>query len=173
MICFHQAYVAFFLVTLTLTLQSVGMSSLIHWIKAQFPHGIQQLDLFRTFALVVRFTSLLVCLHILEILLWASFYRWKCLPTWEVAFYFSAANYSTVGSEDLALKQMWRTLGPVESVTGMLMCGLSASFVFAIVNRLVEHEDPELVGLSPGPSPYASSGASKLDRSTQPEPVNP
>ena len=35
-------------------------------------------------------------------------------------------------------------MGPVESVTGVLMCGLSASFLFAIVTRLVEHEDPEL-----------------------------
>jgi len=142
---FHQAYVACFLVTLTLTLQSVGMSSLIHWIKAQFPQGIQQLGLFRTFVLVVRFTSLLVCLHILEILLWASFYRWKCLPTWEMAFYFSAANYATVGAGDVSLQLMWRVMGPVESVTGVLMCGLSASFLFAIVTRLVQLRDPELL----------------------------
>jgi hypothetical protein len=92
--------------------------------------------------LVVRFTGLLVCLHILEILLWASFYRWKCFATWEAAFYFSAASYSTVGSGDLLLKQIWRTIGPIESVMGVLMCGLSASFLFAIVTRLVHQEDP-------------------------------
>ena len=81
----------------------------------------------------------------LEILLWAWFYRWKCFPNWEAAFYFSAANYSTVGpTGDVFLKQMWRTIGPVESVTGVLMCGLSASFLFAIVTRLIEHEDPQL-----------------------------
>jgi hypothetical protein len=33
---------------------------------------------------------------------------------------------------------MWRTLGPLESIIGVLMCGLSASFLFAIVSRLVE-----------------------------------
>jgi hypothetical protein len=35
----------------------------------------------------------------------------------------------------------------VESLTGVLMCGLSASFLFAIVTRLVEREvrfSPEL-----------------------------
>jgi voltage-gated potassium channel len=79
-----------------------------------------------------------------EILLWAGFYRWKCFATWDTAFYFSAANYSTVGAGDLFLQPMWRTMGPVESVTGVLMCGLSASFLFAIVTRLVELEDPEL-----------------------------
>ena len=31
-------------------------------------------------------------LHVLEILLWAGFYRWLCFPFWESAFYFSAAS---------------------------------------------------------------------------------
>jgi hypothetical protein len=34
-------------------------------------------------------------------------------------------------------------LGPVEAITGVLMCGLSASFLFAIVTRLVEHVERE------------------------------
>lgn len=142
MILVPEGYATIILVTLTLLLQSLGMAVLIEWIKSQFPHGIRPLSLFRSIVLVVRLTSLLVSLHMLEILLWASFYRWKSFATWEAAFYFSAASYSTVGSGDLFLKQMWRTMGPVESVTGMLMCGLSASFLFAIVTRLVEHEAP-------------------------------
>jgi hypothetical protein len=89
----------------------------------------------------------MIALHMLQILLWAGFYRWKCFPSWESAFYFSTTSYSTVGYGDLVLPRMWRTLGPVESVTGVLMCGLSASFLFAVVTRLVQHEErfpPEL-----------------------------
>jgi hypothetical protein len=41
---------------------------------------------------------------------------------------------------DVILPQMWRTLGPVESIIGVLMCGLSASFLFAIVSSLVDRE---------------------------------
>jgi hypothetical protein len=111
-------------------------------------------------------------LHIIEILLWASFYRWKCLATWEAAFYFSAEYYSTAGSGDLFLKQMWRTMGPVESVTGMLMCGLSASFLFAIVTRLVALQDPKLADPSAGASAYASAGATEQAGSRQPETAN-
>jgi hypothetical protein len=33
-------------------------------------------------------------------------------------------------------------LGPIESVTGVLMCGLSASALFAIVARLIRHQEP-------------------------------
>src|SRR5271165_4131076 len=169
----QQGYVTIILVMLTLILQSVGMAVLIQWIKAQFPNGIHQLGLFRSIVLVVRFTGLLVCLHMLEILLWASLYRWKCFATWEEAFYFSAANYSTVGAGDLFLKHVWRTMGPVESVTGVLMCGLSASFLFAIVTRLVELEDPGLTdpraGVRAGVRADASGGARRQPESRQPE----
>jgi len=83
---------------------------------------------------------LIICLHILEIILWAWFYRWFCFPSWEVSFYFSATSYSTVGYGDVILPRAWRTLGPVEGVTGVLMCGLSVSLMFAIVTRIVESE---------------------------------
>src|SRR5260370_39312886 len=63
-------------VTLTLLLQCAGTVALIHWLK---PHlrGMNRLGLFRSGVLMVRFTSLIVVLHLLEILLWAGFYRWK------------------------------------------------------------------------------------------------
>jgi voltage-gated potassium channel len=156
MIFVRQAYITIILVTLTIIFQSAGMAALIQWLKAQFPNGIHRLGPFRSFILVVRFTSLLVCLHMLEILLWASFYRWKCFPSWEAAFYFSAADYATVGAGDLFLKQMWRAMGPLESVTGVLMCGLSASFLFAIVNRLIQLEDPGLTDPRDAAPTYAS-----------------
>jgi voltage-gated potassium channel len=161
MIFVRQAYVTIILVTLTIIFQSAGMAALIQWIKAQFPDGIHRLGLFRSFILVVRFTSLLVCLHMFEILLWASFYRWKCFSSWEAAFYFSAADYATVGAGDLSLKQMWRAMGPAESVTGVLMCGLSASFLFALVTRLIQLEDPGLTYPHVGAPTYASSGATE------------
>jgi len=168
----HQGYVTIILVTLTLILQSVGMAVLIQWIKAQFPNGIHQLGLFRSVMLVVRFTSLLVCLHMLEILLWAAFYRWKFFSTLEAAYYFSAANYSTVGAGDLFLTQIWRMMGPVESVTGVLMCGFSASFLFAIVNRLIELEDPGLADPYAGAPGFANGAAAESTGSRQRQTLN-
>ena len=83
------------------------------------------------------------------------FYRLYCFSTWESAFYFSATSYSTVGYGDLILLRAWRLPGPMESITGVLMCGLSVSFLFAVVHRLVErNERVELVeGSSKGQEP--------------------
>jgi hypothetical protein len=135
-----QASAAAVLVWLTLLLQSAGMAANIHWIRVRLARGMYRLGAFRSGVLMVRFTSVIFVLHLLQILLWAAFYRWSCLPSWEAAFYFSAASYSTVGCGDLVLPVVWRDLGPIESVTGVLMCGLSAAFLFAIVIRLVERE---------------------------------
>jgi hypothetical protein len=65
---------------------------------------------------------------------------WQCFPSWETAFYFSTSSYTTVGYGDVVLSQWWRTLGPVESVVGVLMTGLSVSVLFSIMTRLVERE---------------------------------
>jgi voltage-gated potassium channel len=149
-----QTSAAAVLVILSLLSQSAGMGALIHWGRANFARGMYRHGILRSAMLLVRITSVMIALHMSQILLWTSFYRWNCFPTWESAFYFSTASYSTAGSGDLLLPPMWRTLGPVESITGVLMCGLSASFLFAIMLRLIERE----ARLSPEP-PRPSGGS--------------
>jgi len=129
---------AVFLVTVTLLLQCAGMAVLIHWARARIATGIKGLGPVRSAVLMVRFTTLMIVLHILQILLWTRFYRWHCLPSWQACFYFSSASYSTVGYGDFVLPRVWRLLGPGESITGVLMCGLSVSCLFAIATHLVE-----------------------------------
>ena len=51
---------------------------------------------------------------------------------WDSAIYFSASSYSTLGCNDVSLPATWRTLGPLESVIGVLMCCISASLLFAM-----------------------------------------
>ena len=135
MIFIRQASAAVVLVTLTLLSHCAGMAALISWGRTSLAPNVHRLGPIRSAMLMVRFISAFIVLHIFEILLWAGFYRWLCFPLWESAFYFSTSSYATVGYGDIVLPQIWRTLGPVESVIGVLMCGLSASFLFAIVTR--------------------------------------
>jgi hypothetical protein len=63
-----------------------------------------------------------------------------CFPSWELAFYFSATSYSTVGYGDMILPSNWRLLGPLEGIIGVLMCGISVSVLFALVTRLLDRD---------------------------------
>ena len=125
------------LVALSLWIQCAGMATLINWGLAYLAHK-HRLSLVHSTVLMVRVTGLMIGLHVAQILVWAAFYRWMCSSTWGSAFYFSIASYSTLGDGDLVLPTTWRSLGPVEAVTGVLMCGLSVSLLFAIVTRLVD-----------------------------------
>ena len=139
----RQATAIVILVAMTLWLQGAGMAFVIHRVRACFARGLKGTSMWRSAVLVIRFTAVLLVLHILQILLWAGFFRWHCLPTWESAFYFSATSYSTVGYGDVILPQAWRTLGPMESVVGVIMCGMSVSALFAIAIRLIGNESRE------------------------------
>ena len=138
----REGSAALVLVTLTLSLQCAGMAAVIAWARPSFARGVLKLGAIRSAMLMMRLMTAFIVLHVLEILLWAAFYRWLCFPLWESAFYFSTSSYATVGYGDIVLPQMWRTLGPVESIIGVLICGLSAGFLFAIVSRLVDREAP-------------------------------
>jgi len=137
----RQAGAAVMLVVLTLWLQCAGMALLIDWARNSLAKGLRAFTRWRSAMLMIRFTTTMIILHVVEIVLWASFYRWKCLPTWESSFYFSAASYSTVGYGDVVLPPIWRLLGPIESVIGVLMSGISVSALFAILVRLIQDED--------------------------------
>ena len=138
---FHRVVAELPLITLTLWLQSAGVAALVAWVRRVLGGDMREMGAFRLAALVVRLAMAVVALHGLEILLWAMFYRWRCLPTWDSAIYFSASSYSTLGCNDVTLPSDWRTLGPLESVIGVLMCGISASLLFAIVTRLINREE--------------------------------
>jgi len=81
----------------------------------------------------------IVLLHLVEITAWAEYYvligALGDLPT---AAYFSAVTYTTTGYGDVVLPVPFRLDGGVEALTGILMCGWSTGFFFAVVNRLYE-----------------------------------
>jgi voltage-gated potassium channel len=155
----RQAGTAIFLVTLTLWLQCAGIAVLIRMARTSIEHGMARLSALRAGILMIRFSVLVVVLHFLQISFWSVFYRLYCLPSWESSFYFSASSFSTVGYGDVVLPRIWRLLGPVESVTGVLMCGISVSCLFAVATRLIERES----GAPPLQFENALDGVQKAD----------
>jgi hypothetical protein len=89
--------------------------------------------------LFIAVAAWMILLHLLEIGAWAGLYVWQgAMPDFTAAFYFSAVTYTTTGYGDLVLPSEWRLLGGVEALTGILMCGWSTGFFFALVARLYQ-----------------------------------
>ncbi len=97
--------------------------------------------------LLIRIAGWLILLHLIEISLWALLYAWRqAMPDLHAAFYFSAVTYTTTGYGDLVLPEAWRLVGGIEALTGILMCGWSTGFFFAVVNRMYRSRPTETTG---------------------------
>jgi voltage-gated potassium channel len=136
----REIAIAVCMVMVTLWLQSVGLAALILGIRRAVAGDLYRLGPLRSAVLVVRLTGAVIVLHGVLILFWASCYRRLCFSSWESALYFSASSYATVGYGDIVLPSNWRMLGPLESIIGVLMCGISVSVLFATVARLVNRD---------------------------------
>ena len=64
------------------------------------------------------------------------------MPSLETSFYFSSVTYATIGYGDIVLPETWRLLAAMEGLTGILMCGWSGAFFFAVVSKLYARTQP-------------------------------
>ena len=131
---FSRIFIAACLVGATVTIHATGLALVLErvWRSPARPD-----TRFWTITwLLVRIAWFLIVIHLLEIAVWALFFRWeKCLPDAESSFYFSGVTYATLGYGDLLLPKEWRLFGPLEALTGTLMCGLSIAFFFAVLSK--------------------------------------
>jgi hypothetical protein len=125
---------AFLLMSLCVTIHAGGVAWSIRRLRrsADLPARFWS----RTF-LFIGIAMWIVLLHLVEISVWAFAYTWNgALPDLASALYFSAVTYTTTGYGDVVLPKDWRLHGGVEALTGILMCGWSTGFFFAVVNRM-------------------------------------
>ena len=82
----------------------------------------------------------LLAMHIFQILVWATTYRWLVpddeLQTFEKAMYFSFVTFTTLGYGDITLSETFRMLSGIQAMNGILLVGWSTAVLFAIVQRI-------------------------------------
>jgi hypothetical protein len=127
---------ALFLMAACVACHAIGVTSAANWLR-RMRHPSQQLWPWTW--IFVLLAGWMILFHLVEITVWASFYVWeRAMPDLQSALYFSAVTYTTTGYGDVVLPSEWRLVGAVEALTGILMCGWSTGFFFAVVHRMVE-----------------------------------
>jgi hypothetical protein len=133
--------VAWVLMALCVVIHATGITVALRAVRS---HAVRRPRAWRWILHFVRLAGLIVVLHLLEIGAWAVVYVWDAaIPDLQSAIYFSAVTYTTTGYGDLVLSKEWRLVGAVEALTGILMCGWSTGFFFAVVSRLYKEEVDE------------------------------
>jgi hypothetical protein len=130
--------IALTLMALCVVIHAAGLAGVVRRSRGKRE---SQLGYWKRTWLFVYLAAWIILLHLIEIIAWALYYlRRGAFDELQSALYFSAVTYTTTGYGDLVLPEEWRLLGGVEALTGILMCGWSTGFFFAVVSRMYAPE---------------------------------
>jgi hypothetical protein len=122
------------LMAVCVAIHAGGVTSAMRWLRRQ-PDSAQRF--WPLTWLLICITGWMILLHLAEISAWALVYAWDgAIADLQSALYFSAVTYTTTGYGDLVLPSDWRLVGGIHALTGILMCGWSTGFFFAVVSRV-------------------------------------
>jgi hypothetical protein len=79
-----------------------------------------------------------ICLHGFEAGMWAVAYRLLGTPGGDRkdAMLYSISVMTTVGGTNLHLEPRWQLMGPLEALDGWILFGLTAAFLFALIQKV-------------------------------------
>jgi len=97
--------------------------------------------------MIVVIGMLLAVLHAIECGIWAAAYWWLgAFDSFKDALLYSVDSMSTRGASGLTLQRHWQMMGALEAVDGMLLFGVSAAYIFAVMqvywSTLAAHVSP-------------------------------
>jgi hypothetical protein len=140
MLLFAKLTEGLLLMALCVSIQATGLTAAFRWIRRRARPMVPSFA--QHAAVLIGVAAWAIFLHLLQISAWAIFYVWRdAMVDIHSSLYFSAVTYTTTGYGDLVLPAEWRLLGGVEALTGILMCGLSTGFFFAVFAKTFEADE--------------------------------
>lgn len=135
----REILIAAALVTVCLVVHVAGILLMAKWLlRKRDQLGLNITNKHFALLLIVLFAGIM-CLHLTQTGLWAMFYYTRGLfSDFETSLYFSMVSFTTIGYGDVLLPRRWRLLGVIEGFSGVLLCGISTAFMFAVVNGMLQ-----------------------------------
>jgi len=131
-----KVFLAWCLMATCVVIHAAGVGKALRWLPRETDVTWQ---VWHAAWFFITIAGWMILLHVVEIGAWATLYTaggaMRDLPS---ALYFSAVTYTTTGYGDLVLPEVWRLVGAIEALTGILMCGWSTGFFFTAVSRVAE-----------------------------------
>ncbi|MGL4542310.1 MAG: potassium channel family protein [Polymorphobacter sp.] len=91
------------------------------------------------FVLTAELMLLLMLGIVVQISLWALFYRYldliQTIQTFEQALYFSGVTFTSLGYGDIVLPERYRLIAVLEAATGLLMFGITTAVLVSTMGN--------------------------------------
>jgi hypothetical protein len=128
------------LMAVTMTIHGFGMLTVLR-VSSYMNRNLETKNsLVTRMAPVILATCMILVVHLVEVMVWATFFIWKgAFPNSSIAFYFSLNEYTTVGSA-FTLPLRWRLLEGMIAIAGLLAFAWSTGVLFTLAQKFQEHQ---------------------------------
>jgi voltage-gated potassium channel Kch len=131
--------IALVIVAVCLIVHITGILLMAEWLLQRREYLEQNARRHHFAVLIVMLFAGIVILHVAQTSLWAAFYYAQGLfSDFETSLYFSMVSFTTIGYGDVLLPRNWRLLGVIEGFSGVVLCGVSTGFIFAVINAMFQ-----------------------------------
>jgi hypothetical protein len=126
------------LIIATVIMHVIGLAFISGRIGGMMGYVRKRYDFLPAFSFVMGLgTFLIILLHAGEAALWAAVY-WLlgALPDGKESLLYSLGAMTTYGHETYYLATHWRLMGALEALNGMILFGLTAAFLYAMIRTV-------------------------------------
>lgn len=122
---------------LNLFVQVVAVSILLRYFTKRLQDGAMSPSTINDSMVLCVVMMVLFVGHIVQFATWALLFMLIGeFQDFTTSFYHSIVNFASLGYGDIVMSEDWRLLGAIEACNGVLMFGLSAGTILAVMNVL-------------------------------------
>lgn len=125
-------------VFITMIIQVVAAVLMIRYLIKVINNSDQRTSSFGFDTFVISMVLVILFIgHLVQIAIWAGLFMYLGeFSDFLTAFYHSTVNFASLGYGDIVMSEKWRLLGGLEASNGVLLFGLSAGTMLAVMNNL-------------------------------------